>query len=73
MVSGLAEAWRAEILQYTADNFPALVLTSAFMERLQSSWSLENLQVPVVFQTDPKYSLFIQSMTPACSGPVCTP
>lgn len=39
-----AEAWRAEVLQYIADNIPAIILTSAFVERLQSSWSLENLQ-----------------------------
>ena len=39
-----AEAWRAEVLQYIADNFPAIILTSAFVEPLQSSWSLENLQ-----------------------------
>ena len=41
----IAEAWRSEVLQFIADNFPAIILTSAFMERLQSSWSLENLQV----------------------------
>lgn len=57
-----AEAWRTEVLQYIADNFPAIILTSAFVERLQSSWSLENLQacpltcnllaaVMLVFQT----------------------
>ena len=39
-----AGAWRGEVLQFVAENFPKVVLTSAFMERLQSEWSLEHLQ-----------------------------
>ena len=39
-----AEIWRGEVLQYIGENFPKVVLTSAFMERLQSEWSLEHLQ-----------------------------
>lgn len=32
------------MVQYIAEHFPAVASTSAFLERLQSSWSLENLQ-----------------------------
>jgi len=39
-----AEAWRAEVLQFIAENIPKIALTSAFVERLQSEWSLEHIQ-----------------------------
>lgn len=39
-----AEAWRAEVLQYIAENISKVALTSAFVERLQSEWSLEHIQ-----------------------------
>lgn len=39
-----AEAWRGEVLQYIAEGFPKVALTSAFLERLQSEWTLEHLQ-----------------------------
>ncbi|KAL0025284.1 hypothetical protein WJX79_000539 [Trebouxia sp. C0005] len=38
------KAWRAEVLQYIAENIPKIALTSAFVERLQSEWSLEHIQ-----------------------------
>lgn len=42
--TGSAEAWRGEVLQYIAEGFPKVALTSAFLERLQSEWTLEHLQ-----------------------------
>ena len=39
-----AEAWRGEVLQYIAEGFPKVALTSAFLERLQSEWTMEHLQ-----------------------------
>ena len=39
-----AEVWRDEVLQYISENFPKVALTSAFVERLQSEWTLEHLQ-----------------------------
>ena len=39
-----AESWRMEVLQYISENFPKVALTSAFVERLQSEWTLEHLQ-----------------------------
>ncbi|KAL3162058.1 hypothetical protein ABBQ38_009122 [Trebouxia sp. C0009 RCD-2024] len=39
-----AKAWRGEVLQYIAEGFPKVALTSAFLERLQSEWTLEHLQ-----------------------------
>lgn len=42
--AGSAEAWRGEVLQYIAEGFPKVALTSAFLERLQSEWTLEHLQ-----------------------------
>ncbi|DBA76932.1 hypothetical protein WJX77_008986 [Trebouxia sp. C0004] len=38
------KAWRAEVLQFIAENIPKIALTSAFVERLQSEWSLEHIQ-----------------------------
>ena len=32
------------MLQYIAENIPKIALTSAFVERLQSEWSLEHIQ-----------------------------
>lgn len=32
------------MLQYIAESLPKVALTSAFVERLQSEWSLEHLQ-----------------------------
>lgn len=32
------------MLQHISENFPKVALTSAFVERLQSEWTLEHLQ-----------------------------